>query len=204
MKNFSIVLNVVLLIAVGVLYILYFTGNKVPAPVAESNAGNVNTGNTRIVYINTDTLLNNYLLSIELNEAFLKKQEERRTELNMKAKALDKEAGEFQRKLENGGFISRERAEAARQEIMEKNQKLNLLQQEMTEKMMQEQGELNKRLFESITSFLSEYNKEKGYNIILSTVLAGNVLYSEEGFDITDDVVKRLNDQYNSTKRKAE
>ena len=145
--------------------------------------------------------MSNYLLSVELNEAFLKKQEERRTELNMKAKQLDKEANDFQRKLENGGFISRERAEAARQELLDKNQRLQMLQQEMTEKSMKEQSELNKRLFEAITACLTDYNKERGYNVVLSTVIAGNVLYAQDGFDITKDVVKRLNEQYNNQKK---
>lgn len=201
MKSYSVILNVVLLIAVGVLYVLHFTGNSgcSSAKVGE-NGSNAGRGDAKIVYINTDTLLRNYILSVELNEAFLKKQEERNTELNIKAKDLDRQAREFQRKVENGGFISAERAEAARQELLEKNQKLQQLQQEMTEKMMKEQSELNKKLFESITNFLSEYNKEKGYEIVLSTVVAGNVLYAEEGFDITQDVVRKLNEQYKQKK----
>lgn len=200
MKNYSVVLNIVLLIAVAVLYVLHFTGNKnVPAGQTEVSAND--GAGTNIVYINTDTLLSNYLLSVELNEAFLKKQEERRTELNMKAKQLDQQANEFQRKLENNGFISRERAEAARQELLDKNQKLQMLQQEMTEKSMKEQSDLNRRLFEAITACLKEYNKEKGYNIVLSTVMAGNVLYAQDGFDITQDVVARLNEQYNNQKK---
>lgn len=200
MKNYSIVLNVVLLIAVAVLYVLYFTGNDKAGECQVSTETGTGAG-TKIVYINTDTLLSNYLLSVELNEAFLKKQEERRTELNMKAKQLDQQANDFQRKLENDGFISRERAEAARQELLDKNQRLQMLQQEMTEKSMKEQSELNKRLFEAITACLTDYNKEKGYNIVLSTVIAGNVLYAQDGFDITKDVVKRLNEQYNNQKK---
>lgn len=200
MKSYSIALNVVLLIAVGVLYVLHFTGNS----SCSSAQGNENVSEVgkeaKIVYINTDTLLRNYKLSVELNEAFLKKQEERNTELNIKAKDLDRQAREFQRKLENSGFISAERAEAARQELLEKNQKLQQLQQEMTEKMMKEQSDLNKKLFESITNFLSEYNKEKGYDIVLSTVVAGNVLYAKDGFDITGEVVTKLNEQYKQKK----
>ncbi|WP_251620147.1 OmpH family outer membrane protein [Odoribacter lunatus] len=199
MKNYSVVLNGILLIAVGILYILYFTAGK------GGNSSNVREkqvvgGGSKIVYINTDTLLRNYGLSVELNEAFLKKQEERNTELNIKAKDLDRQAREFQRKLENNGFISAERAEAARQSLLEKNQKLQQLQQEMTEKMMREQSELNKKLFESITNFLSEYSKERGYEIVLSTVVAGNVLYAEDGFDITQEVVEKLNEAYKPKK----
>lgn len=70
MKNYSIVLNVILLIAVAVLYVLHFTGNRENTSVKPRVDGNETVNGTKIVYVNTDTLLSNYLLSVELNEAF--------------------------------------------------------------------------------------------------------------------------------------
>ena len=114
MKNLSIGLNVLLLIAVIVLYILHFSGNS----KSTSNQGGTVTMNAdaRIVYINMDTLLNNYTQSRELNEAFLKKLEANRTELNIKVKNFDREAAEFRKKDENGGIKSRDLAEQAQKE----------------------------------------------------------------------------------------
>lgn len=193
MKNLSVILNIVLFIAVGVLYILYFSGKG----TAETHTTSEITNNAAsIVYINTDTLLSKYKMAQELNEAFLKKQEERRTELNVKARELDKEANEFEYKLKNNGFISEARAVDARDQIVLKQQKLQKLQQEMTDKMLVEQNELNKKLYDSITDFLKDYNKQHNYNIVLSTTLGGNVLFAEEGFDITMDVVNGLNKNY--------
>lgn len=197
MKNLSIVLNAVLLVAVIVLYVLYFSNRQsAEAGVALSNDGDGSAVATKIVYINTDTLMNNYLLAVELNEAFLKKQEERRTELNVKAKSLDQEANEFQRKLQNNGFLSEARAIDARDQLLVKQENLRRLQQEMIDKTAREQSDLNKKLLEEITNFLQEYNKEKGFSIVLSTQVGGNVLYAENGFDITRDVVKLLNEKY--------
>lgn len=201
MKNLSIVLCVVLAIAV-------MSGCK-SGEVRETRTtvdnGTENAKATRIVYINTDTLMNNYLLAVELNEAFLKKQEERRTELNVKAKSLDQEANEFQRKLQNNGFLSEARAIDARDQLLVKQENLRRLQQEMIDKTTREQNELNKQLYDKLTSFLAEYNKEKGFDIVLSTQLGGNVLFAVEGFDITRDVVNRLNEQYKKENgRKAE
>lgn len=196
MKNFSIVLNVVLLVAVGVLYVLHFTGSGNNGRTGENIVVEGIDGQVKIVYINTDTLMLNYKLAMELNEAFMKKQEDRRTELNIKAKEVDREAGEFQRKLQNNGFISEARAVEVRDQILAKQQRLQQLQQEMTDQMMREQNELNKKLFDSVTGFLAQYNREKGYNIILSTTLGGNVLFAESGFDITGEVVKGLNASY--------
>ena len=193
MKNLSIGLNVLLLIAVIVLYILHFSGNS----KSTSNQGGTVTMNAdaRIVYINMDTLLNNYTQSRELNEAFLKKLEANRTELNIKVKNFDREAAEFRNKVENG-FMTRERAEQAQMDLMIKQQNLQKLQQEMTENAQREQMEINRKLYDAITNFLTEYNKAKGFQLILSTTLGGNVLFAQEGFDITNDVVNQLNEQY--------
>ena len=193
MKNLSIGLNVLLLIAVIVLYILHFSGNS----KSTSNQGGTVTMNAdaRIVYINMDTLLNNYTQSRELNEAFLKKLEANRTELNIKVKNFDREAAEFRNKVENGG-MTRERAEQAQMDLMIKQQNLQKLQQEMTENAQREQMEINRKLYDAITNFLTEYNKAKGFQLILSTTLGGNVLFAQEGFDITNDVVNQLNEQY--------
>ena len=194
MKNLSIGLNVLLLIAVIVLYILHFSGNG----KSTSNQGGTATVNAdaKIVYINMDTLLNNYTQSRELNEAFLKKLEANRTELNIKVKNFDREAAEFRNKVENNGFMTRERAEQAQMDLMIKQQNLQKLQQEMTENAQREQMEINRKLYDAITNFLTEHNKAKGFQLILSTTLGGNVLFAQEGFDITNEVVSQLNEQY--------
>lgn len=95
MKTLSIVLNVVLGMSILAVSLSGCTPKNAPEASARVSTPAGNNGAARIVYINTDTLMNKYLLAIELNEAFLKKQEERRTELNVKAKSLDEEANEF-------------------------------------------------------------------------------------------------------------
>ncbi len=168
MKKFSFVLNAVSGIAV---FVILFSGCMQQQTSRNSDSDNVsapNTGVARIVYINTDTLMNQYLLAIELNEAFLKKQEERRTELNVKAKSLDQEVNEFQRKLQNNGFLSEARAIDARDQLVVKQENLRRLQEELIDKTAREQSELNKQLFDKLTVFLTEYSKEKGFDIVLS------------------------------------
>lgn len=194
MKNLSIGLNVLLLIAVIVLYVLHFSGNSKNVG-SQDGVATVNA-DAKIVYINMDTLLNKYTQSRELNEAFLKKLEANRTELNVKAKNLDREIAEFQHRVENNGFLTRERAEQAQTELLIKQQNLQKLQSEMSENAQREQMEINRKLYDAITNFLTDYNKSRGYQLILSTTLGGNVLFAQDGFDITNEVVSLLNAQY--------
>ena len=120
--------------------------------------------------------------------------------MNVKAKSLDQEATEFQRKLENNGFLSEARAIDARDKLLVKQENLRRLQEDMIAEAAREQSELNKQLFDKLTNFLKVYNQERGFDIVLSTQLGGNVLFAVEGFDITNDVVKRLNEEYNKEK----
>ena len=201
MKNVSLVLNVVLLIAVIVLYFLHFSGNDRSFGVGSVGEKTINP-NARIVYINMDTLLNNYTQSRELNEAYLKKIENSRTELNVKVKLWAKDAEEFQKKVDNNGFVTRDRANQAYADIMVRKETLERQEQEMHETALREQQELNQKLYNILTAFLKEYNSSRGYEMILSTTLGGNVFYSADGFDITRDVVTQLNAQYASQTKK--
>ncbi len=203
MKNFSIVSSVVLSALIGLTFSACNSQNQEAANASTAVVKKNETGNVaRIVYINTDTLMSQYLLAVELNEAFLKKSEERRTELNVKAKSLDQEAAEFQRKLENNGFLSEARAIEARDKLLVKQENLRRLQEDMIAKTAREQSELNKQLFDKLTVFLKKYNKEAGFDIVLSTQVGGNVLFAVDGYDITPTVVARLNEEYEAEKGK--
>lgn len=199
MKNVSLGLNVALLLAVIVLYVLYFMGGR-SSSVNGGTAEQIVAGNGKIVYINMDSLLTNYIQSRELNEAYLKKIEANRTELNVKVRQWSKRAEEFQLKVENNGFVTRERANQEYTDIMIEKERLERLEQEMTETAIREQQELNQKLYNVLVEFLQVYNKSKGYSMILSTTLGGNVFYAEAGLDITREVVAELNANYSAAK----
>lgn len=201
MKNLSIILNAVLLVAVIVLFVLHFQGNN-----SNSNEEQNTTVSpqdvkaTKLCYVNTDSLLFNYGLAKELNEAFLKKQEERMVELNSKAKTLEKEFAEFQRKVQNNGFLTEARAIEARDQLIQKEQQLKDLQQKMQEEAAREQMEMSRKIYDIITDFVAEYNKTYNYDIVLG-VTGGTVLYSGKGIDITENVLTELNVRYNESKK---
>ena len=54
-------------------------------------------------------------------------------------------------------------------------------------------------LVKDVKKFIKDYGKEKGYNYIYGTGDAATVLYAKEEYDITNDVIKLLNDKYKST-----
>ena len=83
-----------------------------------------------IAVINVDTLLQSYDLNLEESDRLMRKGEDMRLDLNQRANSLQNEMIDFQKKLENQAFLSRERAEAEQRRLVKKEQDLNTLAQE--------------------------------------------------------------------------
>lgn len=193
-KNLSLVLNGILLVAVIILFILVL-GNRSGKKVNEvvKNGDSAVVVNLPIAYVNIDSLLLNYTFAKDANEALISKQENSRATLNSRARALQTEMDEFNRKLENNAFLSRERAEDAQKSILKKQQDLQQLEGNLTQQLMEQQEKMNRQLRDTINSFFKEYNKSGKYEMIISNTANDNVLFSKNTYDITNEVITQLN-----------
>lgn len=189
MNKFQVVINVILVAAVAALFVVVYTGDKQEAPAVAVESSEV----MPIAYLNVDSLLVNYTFAQEASERLMKKQEDARLKLNTKARTLQNEMADFQRKLENNAFLSRERAEKEQQRLLKKQQELQELEAQLTEDIMLENQKLNMQLADTLTNFLEEYNADGRYHVILSNSAKDNVLMAAEQYDITDEVVDALN-----------
>ena len=193
MNKVQIVINVVLVAAVAALFVIVLSGKKQgETPTAAVEKSEV----LPIAYLNTDSLLVNYVFAQEANEKLMKKQEDARLKLNTKARTLQNEMADFQRKLENNAFLSRERAEKEQQRLIKKQQELQELEAKLTEDIMIENQKLNIQLADTLTNFLKEYNADGRYHVILSNNAKDNVLMAAESYNITDEVINKLNARY--------
>lgn len=171
-----------------------------PAPIAPAPVVCDTTPALKIAYVDIDTLLINYDLWNDLNEEMIRKEENVRATLNEKAKDLEADFAEFERKLNNNGFVTRERAESEQNRILKKRQDLEELQERLSNELTIENNKNNILFRDSINAYIKEYNRTKGYNIILSR-LGDNILYIDGGMNITQEVVDGLNARYKATKK---
>ena len=163
-------------------------------------AGATSTSGMKIAYVEIDSLLTKYNFWNDLNEQMIKKEENIRTTLNEKGRKLEKEAQEFQRKIENNGFTSRERAEQEQARLVKQQQDLQALQQKLTEELAAENQKNSLQLRDSINSFLKVYNQDKGYDLIISNTGFDNLLYANPLYNITNEIVEGLNARYTPSK----
>ena len=200
MNKTQIVVDSILAVAVIALFTLFFT--RKPAEQAVSSAENVVVAdsNLPIAYLNLDSVLTQYQFAIEASDKLMTKQEDARLKLNTKARTLQSEAADFQRKLENGAFMSRDRAEQKQQELLKKQNDLQELEAKLTNDIMLENQKLNMQLADTINNFLREFNADGRYQVIFANAGKDNILQAADGYDITAEVVEALNTRYNKKK----
>lgn len=202
MKNLSLIFNGILAIAVIVLFIIVFSkdaGNAGSA-VQVFSKEHSKTGKLPIAYINVDSLLSNYQFAKDANESLIKKQEDSRLNINTRARQLQVEMGEFQRKLEANAFLSRERAEQEQARLVRRQQELQELDGKLSQQIMEVQQKMSEQLRDTINSFLKQYNKDGKYEMIISNTASDNILYADKAYDITSEVTKLLNERFKSKK----
>jgi len=203
MKRVNLIINIVLVIAVGALFVLYFTGKKKssPVPTEEKLVGNNNTGKGGMAYINIDTLMNNMDMFFDVRNKLVDKQKSSEAELNSRSKDFEKEATDFQEKVQKG-LITRSRAQEIEQELYLEQQNLINLKDKLSMELAEEEQVMNRQLIYYITDYLKEFNKEKNYQFIISNSLAGPLLYASDKQDITNDVVEGINAKYAKEREK--
>ena len=158
------------------------------------------TPQLKIAYVDIDTLLTNSNLWIELNEEMIRKEENVRATLNEKARKLQAEYEEFERKLNNNAFVTRERAEAEQNRILKQREDLEILQERLTNELAIENNKNSLLFRDSINAYVRDYNKVHGYNIILSR-LGDNILYIDNAMNITQEIIEGLNARHKAYKK---
>ncbi len=193
MKNLSIVLNVILSVAVVILYILHFSGKSGSAEVTSSGAGSISPSELSIAYVNSDSLLTNYDFFKDLEKKFTDKREKLNKEYQNRAEGLQREISNFQN---TAGNMTISQARAVEEDLRSKQQNLMMYQEQLGQQLMQEESVMNSDLYDKVSDYLQEYGKNKNLQIVLTYTKGSGVLYANEGLDITKEVIVGLNNAY--------
>lgn len=152
-----------------------------------------------IRYIDRDSLLKNYNLAKDLNEAMLRNSNRLEAVHQQKAVEIQKFASQVQNKYQSNGYLSEASFNADQQKLQkmqaDAENYMNALQRNIQNETQQGMIQLQ----DSISNFINQYNKQKGYDMILDK---NATFYIDEKFDITQEVIKGLNARYNKVETK--
>jgi len=199
-KNLSLLINVVLAIAVAVLFYLVLGSGQPSTPdetSAMSEVGEKISGDISIVYVNSDTLLGKYEYFKDLTTDLEGKRAKLETEYRNRAEGLQQEIENFQRNAQN---MTINQAKAREEDLMLKQQNLYQYQQTLGQQFAQEEAKLNESLYNRVSEYLTEFSGANKYHLVLTYTKGSGVLFADDRLDITDEVVKGLNLKYLQSK----
>jgi len=199
MKKLSLILNVIILCAVIVLFVLNFTGKEAkPGKVEQTPIENIGPSKG-IAFVEVDSIVVNFELFSDLSEDLLAKQQSAEAEMNAKGKKYEDGARDYEDKVRKG-LVTRATAAQMEQELMQEQQELVNLRDQLQYELMDEEQVMNRRVLEYIYVFLEEYTVDHNYDYILGKTFGSPVMYSNKALEITNEVIEGINSKYQSEK----
>jgi outer membrane protein len=193
MKNASIFLSTLSLIGVIILFVMFANKNKTNNSGSSVNVPTVPAGSMKIAYVDIDSLEANYELLKVKREEFKTRQDQMEGELQKSYQQMQADAEEVQKKAQANN-LTQDEYQASQKRLMQMQQSLESRKQALTDQLMKDQEDFNNALKARLDSFLTDYNKDKNYDYILSySGAASAILHANHKWNITADVIKGMN-----------
>jgi outer membrane protein len=168
---------------------------------AGSGTGNTKQTASRIVYVNTDTLLNNYTYYKDVVKDFENRRFALENDLQKRSASFQNEVALFQRRVQAGG-MSEDQAKGTQAVLQKKEQDIMQFRDNAAGNLQGEQAKKTEELLNNITVYLKKYNSNDKFDMVIGYSKGGGVLYAKEDLDITKEVLKGLNDEYKNVGKK--
>ncbi len=202
MRKVNLIINIVLAIAVVVLFVLQFTpvGEQQQADQAkdkqEQKKGETTIkGDLRVAYVNIDSLLAGYQMYQDKRDEFVEEQTSSQAELQSRSQELKQKFQDLREKL-NKGLITRAKAQMMQKDLGQKEQQLYQLRSQMSSELAEREQVIYRQVLNSVMDYLEDYTDNHNYHYILSYSFGGPILYKKEKLNITSEVLKGLNQAY--------
>lgn len=152
---------------------------------------------SELVYVDVNKLIEGYSRTKIAKAEFDKKA------ANLKAN-VDSLLTDWQKELQN---YEKERVSLSSKELQlkqellgNKQQQINGYQEAIQKQIQEEDKKTTQTVINDINDYIKEYGKKHGYKIIFGASGGGNIMYANEATDLTQDVLKGLNAEYDKKK----
>ena len=195
MNKISIVLNVLLIAAVGYLYYLHYEYINSDEHQKEQDKNKV-LNSFKIAYFEMDSVAANFEKAKEMQGELEKKEEKMNSEMNRLQNLYQQKYINFQ---QHGATMTSSQLDAARNELGQLDQTIKDTKASMDQDYKTYYVQTQQEILSMIRKFCLEYNKDKRYTIIISNE-PGLVFYKDSTMDITKDLLYGLNKMYGKKK----
>lgn len=194
--NMTNIILGVLGLSIAILYFLHFTaGSNGPQVKLNSSMKDVaGAAGSRIAFVNTDSFFEHYKKFKALEKDVEATQKSAEANVQMKMKALQADYAKLMQQAQSGQ-ITPQQAQAKEKEIMARKQAMDNESQNLMKTISDKSTKATKELYATMKSYFEKNRAKYSCDVVLGYQSNGNVLYFDPSMDITNEVVKDLNDQ---------
>jgi len=192
MKNFTLGINIILVIAVAILFYLHFSTCKKESATCSLNKTTNQAKSFKVAYFEMDSLQSNFNYYKEIAKELGNSEQQKRSDLAAKKNAYVAKVKEYQSK---GQSMSQAEMAKAQQDIAQREHDYQLEEQSKSQEMQEESFKKLQDVKKKIEDYLKEYNKDNTYSFIISSS-ADLIYYKDSSYNITNDLIKGLNALY--------
>ncbi len=193
--SIALVLSLIALAGVVILFVFYFGGKQSVDENGSQNMPVLSGEHNSIVFVNSDEILQKYELVKKLSDQLDKERKDKNDDFKARQKAYEDDASYFQEQVQKQAIAEKD-AQRIYEQLMVKQQQLSDLQDKYASELSQKEYEMNTILLDSVRNYLTRLNKKYNYDYILSYNSAGNIFFAKDTFDITQQVLNGLNNEY--------
>ncbi len=155
----------------------------------------------KTAYVDTSKLMEEYTEAKDISAKYKSISENKGKELDAEIARFKSEAANFQKNAQANGQAWAQQKGA---ELQKREQQLQAAQQGIAQQLQQDSATEMDTVVKSVKKFIKDYGKEKGYTYIYGTGEVATILYAEDKLDITNELIKLLNDKYKAPAKKDE
>ncbi len=156
-------------------------------------AGLTSCNEQKTAYVDTTKLIQEYQEMKDVEAQFTSKSDVVKGELDSLARGFQMEVQEYQQKMNSMSTQERQQIEEG---LMRKQQIIQQQQQRMGNQLREESDVVIDSIVNKVKNYVKDYGKENGYTYIFGSNESANIMYAEDGLDITAEILEKLNAQY--------
>ena len=149
-------------------------------------------------YVYTYTIMSQYNLAKDYNEEIVRLQNKMESEYKRHQTSIGQLANTMQTKMQNNTYLSQESYQADERKLASLQKTAESQMGELQKQFEQAAMKAQTAIQDSINSYIEDYNAKHGYDAIFVKSAA---LHFNPALDITDEIVKGLNERYNKVKK---
>lgn len=163
------------------------------AAVKSDSTKTAEAAGLKVAFIYGDSINQHYKFLIDAQAELEQEQARMDRQMQNKLQKAQARASELQKQAPT---MTQAEMQQAQLELQNLDLEMQQQQEKLTTKFRKRENELQVEYVEKIDDYLDDFNSDGRYDMIFNYQQGGNLIWIKKGFNITGEVLKGLNEQY--------